>query len=102
MLAATYTQLNQYRKDNFKPALAGKFKKLTFTDNSVRDKLFGDDLSKKLEEIQKSKKINLSGFDDDKPSGSGYSCAQSRNTDTNNSSSGIGFGRGKFLGHGQT
>lgn len=25
MLAATYTQLNQYRKDNFKPALAGKF-----------------------------------------------------------------------------
>jgi hypothetical protein len=36
MLAATYTQLNQYQKDNFNPALAGKLKELTFTNNSIR------------------------------------------------------------------
>lgn len=48
MLAASYTQMNQYRKTNFQPVPGGKFKKLTFTKNEVTDKLFGDDLPKKL------------------------------------------------------
>jgi hypothetical protein len=73
MVAASYTQLNQYRKDNIKPVLTGKFKKLTSTNNSVTDQLFGDDLQKKLEDIQKSKKINICGFNEDNPSRSGYS-----------------------------
>ena len=95
MVAASYTQLNQYRKDNFKPVLTGKFKKLTFTNNSVTDQLFGDDLQKKLEDIQKSKKINICGFNEDKPSRSGYSA----NFNRNNYKSSFGKGRGcHFLG----
>jgi hypothetical protein len=54
--------LNQYRKDNFKPVLIGKFKKLTYSSNLVTDKLFGDDLQKKIEDIQKSRKISISGL----------------------------------------
>ncbi|CAC5357999.1 unnamed protein product [Mytilus coruscus] len=56
MFAASYTKLNQYRKENFKPVMVGKFKRLTYTNNSVSDKLFGDDLQKKIEDIQKSRK----------------------------------------------
>jgi hypothetical protein len=62
MLAALYTQLNQYRKDNFKPILTGKFKKLAFAKNSITDKLLGNDLRKKIEDIQKSKNITVAGF----------------------------------------
>ncbi|CAG2201389.1 unnamed protein product [Mytilus edulis] len=75
MFAASYTQLNQYRKENFKPIMVGKFKKHTYTNNSVSDKLFGDDLQKKIEDIQKSKKISVTGFNTgftEKPSTSGY------------------------------
>ncbi|CAC5370796.1 unnamed protein product [Mytilus coruscus] len=44
MFAASYTKLNQYRKEHFKPNVVGKFKKIIYTNNSVSDKLFGDDL----------------------------------------------------------
>jgi hypothetical protein len=81
MVAASYTHLNQYRKDNIKPVLTGKFKKLTSSNNSVTDQLFGDDLQKKLEDIQKSKKINICGFNEDNPSRSGYSANFNRNDD---------------------
>ncbi|CAG2217231.1 unnamed protein product [Mytilus edulis] len=87
MFAASYTQLNQYRKENFKPIMVGKFKKHTYTNNSVSDKLFGDDLQKKIEDIQKSKKISVTGFNTgftEKPSTSGYN-------NHRNSSEGDGF-----------
>lgn len=97
MLAASYTQLNQYRKDNFKPVLTGKFKKLAYSSNLVTDKLFGDDLQKKIEDIQKSRKISISGFDE-KPSGSGYNNYPSNQ---NNHRSDSSRGRGHFLGQGR-
>ena len=96
MLATSYTQLNQYRKDNFKPVLTGKFKKLAYSSNLVTDKLFGDDLQKKIENIQKSRKISISVFDE-KPSGSGYNNYPS-NQDNHRSDS--SRGRGYFLGQG--
>lgn len=47
----------------------GSFKKITYTNNSVTDRLFGDELQKKIE--VKIRKISISNFDD-KPSGSGF------------------------------
>jgi len=67
MLSASCTLLNQYRKDNFKPIMKGSFKKITYTNNSVTDKLFSDELQRKIEDISKSRKISISNFDD-KPS----------------------------------
>ena len=58
MLSAMCTLLNQYGKDNFKPIMKESFNNITHTDNSVTEKLFGDDLQKKL------RKIIISNFDD--------------------------------------
>ncbi|CAC5425137.1 unnamed protein product [Mytilus coruscus] len=93
MFAASYTQL-QYRKENFKPIMVGKFEKLTYTNNSVSDKLFGDDLQKKIEDIQKSEKINVTGFTD-KPSTSGYN--YNRNSDEGYNNNKTGNGKCRFL-----
>lgn len=48
-----------------------KESKITHTNNSVIEKLFGDDLQMKIEDISKSGKISISNFDDN-PSGSGF------------------------------
>jgi hypothetical protein len=45
------TLLNQYGKDNFKPIMKESFNNITHTNNSVTEKLFGDDLQKKIEDI---------------------------------------------------
>ncbi|CAC5388760.1 unnamed protein product [Mytilus coruscus] len=97
MFAASYTQLNQYRKENFKPIMVGKFKKLTYTNNSVSDKLFGDDLQKKIEDIQKSKRISVTGFTGftDKPSTSGYN--YNRNSAEGYNNNKTGNGKSRFL-----
>ncbi|XP_071126837.1 uncharacterized protein [Mytilus edulis] len=98
MFAASYTQLNQYRKENFKPIMIGKFKKLTYTNNSVSDKLFGDDLQKKIEDIQKSKKISVTGFNTgftEKPSTSGYNYHRNSSEGYNNNKT--GNGKSRFL-----
>jgi len=101
MLAASYTQLNQYRKDKFKPILTGKFKKLAFANNSVTDKLFGDDLQKKIEDIQKSKNITVTGFSD-KTTGNGpYNNKITGNFNYNNRQLSETFGgnsKGNFKG----
>ncbi|CAC5417745.1 unnamed protein product [Mytilus coruscus] len=97
MFAASYTQLNQNRKENFKPIMVGKFKKLTYTNNSVSDQLFGDDLQKKIEDIQKSKRISAKGFTGftDKPSTSGYNYNQNSAEGYNNNKT--GNGKSRFL-----
>jgi hypothetical protein len=66
MLSAPCTLLNKNRKDNFKPITKGSFKKITYTNNSVTDRLFSDELQKMIE--VKIRKISISNFDD-KPSG---------------------------------
>ena len=44
--------------------------KLAFANNSVTDNFFGDELQKKIEDIQKSKNITVTGFSD-KTTGNG-------------------------------
>jgi hypothetical protein len=66
MLSALSPLLNKNRKDNFKPITKGSFKKITYTNNSVTDRLFSDELQKMIE--VKIRKISISNFDD-KPSG---------------------------------
>jgi hypothetical protein len=51
MLSALCTLLIQYGKDNFKPIMKESFNKITHTNNSVTEKLFEDDLQKKIEDI---------------------------------------------------
>jgi hypothetical protein len=64
MFSAMCTLLNQYGKDNFKPIMKESFNNITHTNNSVTEKLFGDDLQKKIEDISKLRKIIISNFDD--------------------------------------
>ena len=64
MLSAMCTLLNQYGKDNFKTIMKESFNNITHTNNSVTEKLFGDDLQKKIEDISKLRKIIISNFDD--------------------------------------
>ena len=104
MLAALYTQLNQYRKDNFKPILTGKFKKLAFAKNSITDKLLGNDLRKKIEDIQKSKNITVAGFSDNTTGNGPYNNKTTGNFSYNNRQSSETFGgnskgnlKGRFL-----
>ena len=56
MLSALCTLLNQYGKDNFKPIMKESFKKITHTNNSVTEKLFGDDLQRKIEQKGEGRK----------------------------------------------
>ena len=95
-----YTQLNQYRKDNFKPILTGKFKKLAFAKNSITDKLFGDDLQKKIEDIQKSKNITVAGFSDNTTGNGPYNNKTTGNGPYNNKATGNGPYNNKTTGNG--
>lgn len=94
ILAASYTQLNQYRKDKFKPILTGKFKKPAFANNKVTDTLFGDDLQKKIEDIQKSKNITVTGFSYKTTGNFSYNNRQSSKTFGGNSKGNV---KGRFL-----
>ena len=83
MLSALCTLLNiQYGNDNFKPIMKESFHKITHTNNSVTEKLFEDDLQKKIKDVSKSRKISISNFDD-KPSGSGFRGGLSSNLNRN-------------------
>ena len=64
MLSAMCTLLNKYGKDNFNPIMKESFNNITHTNNSVTEKLFGDDLQKEIEDISKVRKIIISNFDD--------------------------------------
>ncbi|XP_067654424.1 uncharacterized protein [Haliotis asinina] len=69
LLMGVHTDINVKRRENFKPDLQGPYKRLCARGIATTTKLFGDELSKTIKDINESKELSRKLHGDKTPKG---------------------------------